>query len=281
MSFEELVAKIVSTTAEQQLQQVVNWLDDDEPFVRFSFNDGEIICMLGLRPESHKNNCGHNYFSDLGNQLKSIFFKANDPKYRRDNVHIASYWPWQAIGANVEYAGALPARKEILDVNASAFVNYLTGGSLLDKFNWVDADGLVKTLGQESMVKVIKSIRIQSRFRRVFLVGNPGIAEARHCLAAQFIQIPRYNCWTFTKQLMDVCRPLAEQESIFIWCCGLAKPWIWELWRDFPKTMHFDAGHIFDGVFGDYNRAWLRRNTEEPFLTYNSTFVPFVRSFIP
>ncbi len=270
MTLARLIEKYSKVTTADNLQEMLGWLRDRKPFCHLRVNDGEALCLLQKRKPTERNNCGHLYMEDLAAELRGMIQEMHalvrvQPELR---LRIGSYWMTQ--GSN-------------LDEAAKGLVEYL--GKAMEYFPWCGSDDFVKGLLGDEPYHIFDLIRQRAvtDAQPTYLIGNPGIANGRFMLGAKFLPIPRIDCWNATESIMADCEGPASQGATFAWCCGMSKPWIWNLWRRHPRTTHIDLGHLFDGVFGDLSRAWLRRqNPQEPlWVAYRDRFSPYCRSFIP
>ncbi len=267
--FENLVDTLnLHINQQLPLRRMLEGLQKHEPFCHLRINDGEFNCMFRLRPETERNNCGHFYHGSLAIALLRVLA---DVQEHPDNVLLGSYWMTQ--GGKVEG----------LDEGATALVRHL--GDRLPLLPWVGSDDLVKGLTTDWPYLIFDEIRRQAgEGKPTWLIGNNRIFDGRHMLGAYFLPIPRYNCWDDTKRVMDQCRERADTKdgTTFVWCCGMSKPWIWDVWRAYPSSTHLDAGHLFDACFGEYSRAYTRRRdrSEPVWKAYEDRFIPYCRGFI-
>lgn len=263
--------------AGEPLKTMWQWLQNGQPFCHFRFNDGESICAFGVRSPHERNNCGHLYMSDLGISLQRILTEVRDTMTESPTARIMVGGYWYTQGSHIN----------CLDSAAKALIDHCGAKEehvgWLDRIPWVGSDDLVRGLTTEYPLKMFDFIRNSDR--PVYLIGNPRNEPGRYCLNAKYIPISRIDCWNDTPNIMRLCDRLASDRNpaIFVWCCGMSKPWIWDTFKNHPHTTHLDAGHLFDAVFGEYNRAYTRRrNRKEPvWAAYEDKFIPWCRSFIP
>lgn len=269
---EVAAARFGSRSTAENVEELLGWLKAGEGFCHLRVNDGEMLCLTGLRRPEQVNGCSHHYFTDLGAELRrTLLGVAAADNGGPVNVRVGSYW--QTQGSKVED----------LDEAATAFVRWLRENGLTGAIPWVGSDDLVRGIEGGHTMRLFDEVRRQREGGRpVVLVGNPGIRQGAECLGAKFLDVPRYDCWRATSTLRPHLTYYASQGAIMVWCVGMSKPWIWDAWREYPDSCHLDAGHIFDAVFGDYSRAWTRRQDERESLwvAYRDQFVPYVRRFV-
>ena len=249
--------------------KMLEWLKAGLGFAHIRFNDGEMNSLLRLYKPEERNNCGHHYFLDLGDALLRMMREMKEAK--PDRLLLGSYWHTQSEDISR------------LDQPCRAFVEWIIKEEMLD-LPWVGSDDLVEGLMDGSTLPLFDEIRGQAeQGRRSILVGNPRIAPGAKCLGAEFVQIPRIDCWRYTTQLMATMRGvlLNHPNAAVTWCCGMSKPWIFDLWREFPNSCHLDAGHLFDAAVGEMNRAYSRRRNraEEKWRCYEDFFLPYYTRF--
>lgn len=275
LTFDQAVTVQRLVTPQAVVEQMTANVLAGTPFCHLRFNDGEALCAFEKRRPEEKNGCGHNYFADLAHDLREMMVEV---KKRPVGVMLGSYWHTQGhrIDQLDEAATALMEWVGATDADASELV----------KWPWVGSDDVVEGLVGGYTLKLFDAIREASKQRPVYLVGNSKIIEGRRCLNAAFFMIDRYNCWSNSAKVeawvdFEISR-WRGSKPIIVWCCGLAKPWIWDAWTKFPQTTHIDAGHLFDAACGEPSRAYSRRrNREEPkWLAYEDLFVPYMRGFI-
>jgi hypothetical protein len=247
------------------------------PFCHLRFNDGEALCAWRLREPNEQNNCGHYYMADLGAALRRMLREIAESK--TEHIMLGGYWHTQGH------------RIDQLDEAAQATVSSL--GSLMPRMPWVGSDDIVEGLmgppqssrhsDKPYTLQLFDAVRHSGR--KVHLICNPQNHDGRYCLGAACLTIHRINCWVDTPVVTSYCRAMCEEspDSIWVWCCGMSKPWIWDTWRRYPQTTHLDAGHLFDATFGEYNRAYTRRRNreEEKWRCYEDYFIPYCLSFVP
>ncbi len=277
MTFEELALSIRAyVEANRPIQQMLEWLKNGQGFCHVRFNDGEALCAFGLRPAHERNNCGHRYFSDLATNLQRMLTEIRDT-WTNGNLRVMLGGYWYTQGSKIsdldEAAQALVAHCGATDEDVG----------WLNRLPWVGSDDIVRGLTTDYPYRIFDHLRTCGQ--PVYLICNPRNEPGRHMLGAKCLPISRIDCWMDTPRVMRVCDMLASvtPTAVFCWAAGMSKSWAWDTWRRHPGTTHLDVGHLLDAAFGEYSRAWTRRQdrSEPLWAAYEDRFIPYAKSFIP
>jgi len=261
-------------TVREQLVRLQQWLAQRQSFLHVRFNDGECAAMFRKRPPAATASGEHHFFHSVGDALLQAFTELArqvraDPQLR---VIVGTYWSQEPN---------CPC--------AQAFSQFLDTRDLKSVIPWGPGDLWYNTelerqhtcAGQE-LLDLFDAIR---KCRSVVLVGNHTIADARHCMGARFVEVPRVDAWLQYSSLMATCGPLAAEGAVFVWCAGFpGKVGACELWAHYPQSTHIDAGAHFDAIFGVNSRSWMQRAYKEHWAHwkfYTEQFADYVKRAIP
>ncbi len=248
----------------ETLERMQTLLERRIPFVRIRYGDGEAKTMLHLVGEGATTSGEHHCFRDLGKALLLAF----DEMRAADGVLLgACPYPensYPELDAMIDHMGKHPTAGTPVWASGDAW--YTTEGEV--KGEVADVVALLETIRHDTRVKV--------------LACNPTVAEARHCLGAHHLWLPQRDAWLAREGVLRAAGSLAEQGAVFVWCGGIAcKPWMWDLFKEFPLSTHIDMGHLFDGVFGHRNRGWLTYPDGHHLRYLRDVLIPHVRRFVP
>lgn len=258
---------------------IINWVKSDGSFCWNRFNDGELNCMLGLAGPAQSSPGNTQYLPEIRTELIRVFDdiveRLIDGKIDRSRFLLGCFhhneWWHPAVAAFHRWLECYPDlnwRKDIPWSEAEIWYNTA-----------VEEAG---NYGSEGIFDLLTSLRESNR--KVVLVGNPQIENAKHCMDSDFVSIPRLKTWESSKATITQINNMISkygEHVIFIWCGGFAaKIWMHDTWTAYPDTSHLDFGHFFDGAFGDLSRSWLRRENGPHRKFYVNRIAPWIRSFI-
>lgn len=256
------------------LGQMTQWLKAREPFFHTRYNDGEWKSMFKLRRETQR--CPrHKYSREIGLALLET--------HNEIIGGILAGWKNILLGSNWRIATG---------EDADAYDTYIKGHpKLLERTCWVPGDSWYTTaeeisedVDDKGLLHLLDEVREGSH--NSVLVGNSQIALARHCLGAQWVDIPSKDGWEVHWKILEDCLQVGNPTSTYVWCAGFpGKVISWKIWRKWPETSHIDLGSLFDCVFRVGIAAWMLRRGDDPHQAHRKfieqTIEPYVRSFIP
>jgi hypothetical protein len=235
-----------------------------QPFYHSRWNDGEARAMT-LPGESQANCDGHRYFADMGEALKRTFVEILDYANVSSNI---------LVGTMLDTDPEHPTCDILRDVADDASSNLHDVRFTVGEF-WLRETGPAP-VGMCALLDALHESK-----RMTVLIGNNAIRPARHCMGAEFVAVPAVDAWLHRDRIERTCKDVGDYAT-FVWCCGfVGKVVSWEIFKEFPNTTHIDAGHTFDGVFGNLSREWMRRGDSEQWVHYRDVFGPYVKGFIP
>jgi hypothetical protein len=201
---------------------------DKQPFAFSRWGDGEWHAVTA--PSARKANCdGHKYFPEMGQALADVL------KRRPSYILGFQHWPPRVRRPWCEWLEK-QGLTDLKWVEANIFHFAAQAGDWCFRA-WPDV-----MLGP-------------SHLRNVFP-------------SAQFITVPKKNCWLSTGRLMAELADLLDlrKEHTVVGYCGsmAANSWIDIMFHEFgDKHSHIDFGSVFDPLGGVYSRRYMRRAHNE------------------
>ena len=252
------------------LKTIQEWLTDGKPFFHTRYNDGELFSMFNLRGP-HKSTGEHHYSVEVGQALmqtfKDLMSNLVNKTEMSQRILLGSWWY-----VDPTHEAAAPI-KHWIESNLTPEIQKTIPWTASDLWHNVTLEEAGLCLKNE-LLDLFSSIRTIDR--KVVLVGNSQIANAHYYLNSQFVEIPKTDAFNSDQEIYQRLRELASDENtLFVWCGGFpAKVWSWRIWKEFPNTCHIDAGCIFDGAFGIYNRSWLTTHKGVHWKFYSEVVIP-------
>ena len=230
------------------IMTLIGWLKDELPCAHIRFADGEYNAITGLIDKRFTNCDGHNYFIDMGIELKRVLYEIS--KTNRSRLQVGGYW------------------------NETTYP-ILEKMGVMDNIKWVPSQCFVSSIITMLSLDVLRAIR-DSKYPKIF-IANQKVQKAAQCLNASYVSIAEKNSWLDTPRIEKFCETV-NPNTIFIWCAGMpSKVWAWDTWSLLPNTTHLDMGHFFDGAFNVYSRSWLEDRNNERWRCYAKYYIPFIK----
>ena len=242
------------------VNQLIGWVRDGKPFFQTRFNDGEMLAMFQTRHAAYRSADDSLYFPEIGEALFRMLQELASVK-DISCIQIGSSW------------------MQVPDAEAEMFKLCLIQLGLLDRLQWANGHDLLDGVVSGVTLDLLKALR-ESR-RPIILVGKKSIVGVTRCLRATLVEIPPSDWWLSRDRIVPVCDEFAKAGFTFVWCAGIAKSIMWDVWRKHPQSSHLDFGHIFDGIDGSRTREWMRREESPWWGPYQDSFLPYIRSFNP
>ena len=227
---------------ERVLESLKAWtyyIENNQNFSFIKFGDGEFFCMMGKEGTNCDN---HNYSPELGRKLIDAWnYFANNTT---ENIYIAE-WADQP-GSFGTPQGVYP----IQNTNNPVFA-YLQNLLLQNdnKFHLVNFEILLQNTLSLFKYNFFKSIKYSTR-KKVF-VGPVRLTQVTNFLNTNVhIQVPLPNSFKVYDKILDNCKKLAVDDTIFIFSSGMpTKSLIAELLQYKENITCLDAGSSFDAMF--------------------------------
>ena len=201
-----------------------NLISNLEKNINFSFSrfgDGELNCAFGKKG---KNCDGHEYFEDMGLELKKIL--ESSPKY---NVSI------QPHGYNIW-------KHKILELKGIEFSNsdIIHNASVSREIN--------------KLFKILDN-------KNVLLVGPKHLSKLNEFKINNHIVIPSENCWLHYKTIEESIRKILKPDIVILYSASMMSNVIIDnLYNEFKNTItQIDCGSVFDPYVGLSTRTYHKK----------------------
>lgn len=203
---------------ELSFDTMLDMIKDGQPFSYARYGDGEWNCILQKRPGA-KNCDGHEYFPDLGKELRRIL--ESRPNY---------------------YLGLQRLATEQNEGNK--------------EFDWLVA--LNKWTDNEIMHRASIKGRMNEFFevmngKSVIIVGN----ESLHALpfGHLMIEIPQKNCWQAYDLIVEQIYNAFEKGDIILYCASMMSEVLIHHFSE-EEIIQIDCGSAFDPYVGRNSRSY-------------------------
>lgn len=236
-------------------------LRQDTPFFTMRYNDGEHKMMFKALPDGTRVSDNTNIYHSHGEILTSILVEISESSPA--DILLGCSW-----------------HSDTNDELNQRFERLITDLGMRDRFNWANGHWPLEGVVDKTIIGLITYLAWKLRSPTV-LITHEGLEPARHCIRAQYIEVPFGNSWQAQNKVYRQARWYARRRATFVCAAGYGvKPALWNLYREFPGCSVIDVGHLFDGVFGIEERGWLKDKSGPWYKPYMEEFAPYVRSFI-
>jgi hypothetical protein len=165
------------------------------------------------------------------------------------------------------------------DAACTPFANEVRALGMED-YNWCHEHWPLEGVVNGATRRLIDAVRPHKG--QVFLLTCTSLRDARHCLGAEWLQVPGRDSWWAADEVFRMCLARCAPGAVFVWAAGGGlKPTAWKVWRQAQYTTHIDIGHLFNGALGMHDYGWLERRDGPWYQPYFRDFAPYVRRFIP
>lgn len=208
-------------TLDFDVSDLKNFVTSRIPVAIARYGDGEWSSILGYTGE----NCdGHQYFSDMGQELADIM---------RDE-------PYYFVGIH----GTKILKDEVGEwlINNGVTKEFILNGFIHNSFKRGEHKDLYEVLMASEPI----------------IVGNPRLEELK---SQCFIPCPDKDSWLVKDVILRECELTADKlegPQVFLIATGMPSVWIVDrLWRTFgDKHLFIDVGSFFDPFVGNPSRSF-------------------------
>ncbi|MFA6501900.1 MAG: glycosyltransferase domain-containing protein [Parachlamydiales bacterium] len=211
--------------------RLLDCLENKQPITFARFGDGEWNAIFG---KNGKNCDGHEYFKDMGKELKNILTRK--PSYHLGMQGLAM----RVMGDRI---------KEFLKDNN------------IQDCNWCDADILHRASINETLYKFFEAL---NKTDRLMIVGPEYMNEIQRYFSFDYhILVPRKNCWLENERIMnDITKYVDKLKKeglvtiLFIasMCSNVLIDRLHNLYHD--QITLIDAGSVFDPYLNICTRSY-------------------------
>ena len=234
---------------QHKLSYYINRLNNDEPFALSRYGDGEFAAMFGM---SGHNCDGHEYFPEMGEELRQTVEQPKDHDYEYGIVRIA----YKVFGEN-----------RIMD-----WVNHNAGDA---NITLTDGTVMVDASRMGRLYPLVECLRD----KRILYVGAPHLGEeslGKIFAVDTFIGVDPVNSYDQVDWLEETIRTVCTLEKEFDLIGFSAGPTteilMWRLWDSMvPRTTMIDFGSLWDGFVGLPSRNYHKTAEWQELKTKNLT----------
>lgn len=266
------MSEIKGLGVREQLAQMTEWVRNGKPFFHTRYNDGEFNAMFGLKSEDDTNCDGHCYFRDMGQELVKTFVEVVGKPQER--LLIGSL-----LTSDPGYSSCIVFRRWL-----SMWIPRWQAIPWAASDLWVSPTDVADNGELEGLINAFRD-----NLKSVCLIGNFNIHDCRHAFLGCVHSVSTQNCWGDRFRLLKTIRKNHLPGTTYIWCAGFtSKVLSWKIYKYDPTSTHIDAGHLFDGIYGEPSREWLKNGFQDgdaPGISerrrsyYVNTLAPYIRSF--